>query len=229
MTSNYFRNQTDINIVIDNLLRKTEFHDKVSINFNRCTKSLKEIIFSLVEVLNINYDLIKQDEKDRESIALMGLTQNTHTIDYKKDSKIPPITLDKNCLSCSGRTTVILKAFKAACLSYSPSTVKYKGGTYTRDNLLGCIWEVITQLKSKLRDRNTLKSELPPIDWEFAPRSIAEISKNVSPDKQDHMIPWPKIDGSLPIQSPDSVSPNNFSRSKPGFEPHIIGRFRRWV
>ena len=79
-------------------------------------KNIGEIITSLLEILNINYHLQKQDEKDRESIALMGLTQNTNTIDYQKNSEIPPISLDKNCLSWSGRVTVILKAFKAACL-----------------------------------------------------------------------------------------------------------------
>ena len=59
-------------------------------------KSIGEMMNNLLEILNINYHLQKQDEKDRESIALMGLTQNTSTIDYHKNSEIPPISLDKN-------------------------------------------------------------------------------------------------------------------------------------
>jgi hypothetical protein len=86
-------------MIISNLVQKTEFHDAVSKNFHSAMNDLKNISNSLVEILNINFHLQKQDEKDRESIALMGITQSTHAIDYKKNSEIPPITLDKNCLS----------------------------------------------------------------------------------------------------------------------------------
>lgn len=99
-------------------------------------KDISSMLTQIVEIVNINYHLQKQDEKDRESIALMGITQNTSHIEYNKDSDTPPITLDKNCLSCSGRVTVILKAFKAACLSYCPSNVEYKNHSLTRINLL---------------------------------------------------------------------------------------------
>ena len=81
------------------LLNKTTFHDEVSRNFHYAMIDIKDMINSIIETININYNLQKQDEKDRESIALMGLTQNTNTIDYQKNSEIPPISLDKNCLS----------------------------------------------------------------------------------------------------------------------------------
>lgn len=83
-------------IIIDTLIAKTNFHDKISKYFHSAMNDIKIMVNSLVEVLNINYHLQKQDEKDRESIALMGLIQNTNTIDYQKNGEIPPITLDKN-------------------------------------------------------------------------------------------------------------------------------------
>lgn len=85
-----------MDLLIDRLLKKAKFHDEVSINFHYSMKNIAEMISTLLEIMNINYHLQKQDEKDRESIALMGLTQNTSTIDYQKNSEIPPISLDKN-------------------------------------------------------------------------------------------------------------------------------------
>lgn len=57
---------------------------------------ISEMLNSVVEIININFHLQKQDEKDRESVYLMGIKQKVNTIDYQKNSKIPPITLDKN-------------------------------------------------------------------------------------------------------------------------------------
>ena len=175
-------------------------------------KNIGEIITSLLEILNINYHLQKQDEKDRESIALMGLTQNTNTIDYQKNSEIPPISLDKNCLSWSGRVTVILKAFKAACLSYSPSSVAYKGHTLTRLNLLDWINLSISELKDRLCDKNILKSELPqPL---LSLNESNELDKISKLNKINGDVPWPKIEGNLPINNPKSISPRtNTERS----------------
>jgi len=51
-----------------------------------------------------------------------------------------PITIDKNCLSCMSdgkETNHALKGFKMACLSYAPSQVNYRQGTYQRVELLG--------------------------------------------------------------------------------------------
>ena len=59
-------------------------------------KDINEMLNSVVEIININFHLQKQDEKDRESVYLMGIKQKVNTIDYQRNSKIPPITLDKN-------------------------------------------------------------------------------------------------------------------------------------
>ncbi|CAI2361534.1 unnamed protein product [Moneuplotes crassus] len=46
------------------------------------------------------------------------------------------ITLDKSCYSCTNQNSIILTAFKIACLGYSPSKVHYQGQSYTRDMLI---------------------------------------------------------------------------------------------
>lgn len=90
------RDRIDMNIVLDSLLKKVKFHDEVSRNYYESMNEISDLLSSLIEILNINYHLQVQDEKDRESIALMGLTQNTSAIDYKKNSEVPPISIDKN-------------------------------------------------------------------------------------------------------------------------------------
>ena len=88
-----------MNILLDNLLKKSKFHDNVSKNFHKAMNNIKSIVNSLIEVLNINYHMQMQDEEDRESISLMGLTQNSNPLNYRRNSEVPPISLDKNCLS----------------------------------------------------------------------------------------------------------------------------------
>ena len=85
-----------MNIVLDTIISKTMYHDEVSNNFHFAMEDLKSMLNSVVETLNIHYHLLKQDEKDRESIYLMGVTENTQAIDYQNDGENPPITLDKN-------------------------------------------------------------------------------------------------------------------------------------
>jgi hypothetical protein len=46
------------------------------------------------------------------------------------------IKLNKQCLSCSGNASVVLNAFKIACLAYSPSTVGYRAKVFSREFLL---------------------------------------------------------------------------------------------
>lgn len=76
-------------------------------------------------------------------------------------------------------------------------------------------------------NKEFLKSELPPKAIDFAVRSITRPKRVKSPDVED-AIPWPKLEGSLPIQSPQSVSPRPLGRdrSKSVFQPPIV-QYRR--
>ena len=47
------------------------------------------------------------------------------------------LTIDKNCLNCSGNANHSLKAFKSTCLIYSQSAIKYKSKDYDVTDLLG--------------------------------------------------------------------------------------------
>ena len=47
-----------------------------------------------------------------------------------------PITVNNNCLQCSGNAPYIKKAFKIACLTYGSTKVNYKKKEHTRQDLL---------------------------------------------------------------------------------------------
>jgi hypothetical protein len=105
-------------------------------NFNdheRSFESYAEALGWLIEINQINLAMEMQDEIDREKLALMGYKEETvkgtNTLGASKskqsltESNNPYVTLDKQCLTCSGQSSVVLKAFKIACLTYKPSPV----------------------------------------------------------------------------------------------------------
>lgn len=58
---------------------------------------------------------------------------------YKETGKLP-ISIDNSCLSCMAGnrdTSIVLKLFKSACLSYAPSEINYREQTMSRQVLIG--------------------------------------------------------------------------------------------
>ena len=44
--------------------------------------------------------------------------------------------MEKQCLSCTGQSSVVLSAFKIACLAYAPTPLMYRQKVFTRHNLI---------------------------------------------------------------------------------------------
>lgn len=87
---------------------------------------------TLMEVLKMSIALQQQDEVDRESIALMGQKD----IKLKGSLKKPVISMDKNCMSCTGEKPIIQSLFKMACLAYTPSPIIYSSQEFARKELI---------------------------------------------------------------------------------------------
>jgi|LauGreDrversion4_2_1035121.scaffolds.fasta_scaffold345435_1 hypothetical protein len=93
-----------------------------------------------------------QDEKDKNSVFLMGSTGTEQDHEQRQSSKLPlthftktqqshnnaVISLDSNCLSHTNtmNNEATVKAFKMACLSYRPSQVQFEKALYTRGDLI---------------------------------------------------------------------------------------------
>ena len=84
-------------------------------------------------------------------MSLLGISEENKFERSKYTDKAHyPITIGKDCLSCSKQQSkslskivlnllniaVIIKAFKMACLSYQPKDVKYNNESFTRTSLL---------------------------------------------------------------------------------------------
>jgi hypothetical protein len=95
---------------------------------------LKKTINKSIKCLQMTFELMNQDEIDRQSLHLAGFLD-------KKEQKSPQkskisASLKPECLSCSGNSLLLFSAFKLACLNYYPSEVNFEGETFSRPGLL---------------------------------------------------------------------------------------------
>jgi len=72
------------------------------------------------------------------------------------------VTLNKDCLACSGQSSIILKAFKLACLSYHSQPIVYKSTTYEREDLIRLNGNMVNSVWQKLKTQHPwrLQSDL---------------------------------------------------------------------
>jgi len=115
----------------EGLTRSQELHYKR-------LECIQSTVNRVTEFLKIGVTLQYQDEIDRESIALIGYKESKGLGKGKPGTSIgrTSISLDKQCISCSGQVNMITSAFKIACLAYTPSLVAYKENTFQRLELL---------------------------------------------------------------------------------------------
>lgn len=89
--------------------------------------SVEGLLISLIELAHIDITLMEADEQDKRNISLMGVKdeitgQMSPSKQYQNNQVVQ---LDKTCLSCSNQSYKIISAFKMACLTYFPNSVKY--------------------------------------------------------------------------------------------------------
>lgn len=103
---------------------------------------LKEACRGLAECLISLQTLLVQDEKDRENIQLTGYRE------ANRSGSKPVISLNQDCLSCSGQTQPYLTAFKIACLNYAPSLVRFRGNLLPRIQVIEQVGSLVQTVVS---------------------------------------------------------------------------------
>ena len=143
---------------------------------------LQHLLARVNEFLRIEVALQYQDEIDREAIALIGYKE-TKLKGSKPSTSFgrASISLDKQCISCSGQVNMITSAFKIACLAYTPSPVLYKDSSYTRIELLEQQRKMIEGLPEGSKEETitverTRKSKTPKPGW----RPVSSLSMCVT-------------------------------------------------
>ena len=76
------------------------------------------------------------------------------------------VTLDKRCYSCTNQNSIVLTAFKIACLGYYPTNINYRGEVFKRETLLQQkskgiqkFWDKIKQLLPFGEDEMKIEKE----------------------------------------------------------------------
>lgn len=150
------RDQSDFGAEIKGLNQKAENIEGQygAINEKICVVNKNmELVLESMRIMNA---LSKQDETDRESIALMGYKEGKNL----KSSK-PVVSIEKQCLSCTGQGSVVLTAFKIACLAYSPSPIIFQGITYTRKDLIDIQAQILSSINiEKNQNASSIIEEL---------------------------------------------------------------------
>ena len=132
----------------------------------RETKALGGLLSEVVEFSLIVHALLDQDEEDRKSIQLTGYREQVQDTP-KARQRATVLGLDPKCLSCSGGHTGILAAFKIACMTYNPSSLRYRGTVYSRAQLIGTLGDVLKTawgravLSPPFHSRTTQEGPLP--------------------------------------------------------------------
>lgn len=161
-----------------------KLHDQVfQINADAKNKQnqyldFKAVISSIVDIIKTHTALDIQDEEDKRSIALWGVQERgtNSKKDYskmfenirkpndqnklklanvqKKYTDYNVVTLDKTCYSCASQGSIVLSAFKMACLSYVPSQIDYENKIYDRYKLFEILTEKVVDLRSRFNSLN---------------------------------------------------------------------------
>lgn len=122
----------------------------------------------VLEATSMQCELDIQDTADRDSVSLLGMQEkeaapdSMMTTGSMSSPRKPPmaspgrkklgkqvVSVDERCLACSGQATTVLKAFKVACLQYSPSPVVYSGQEYKRTDLLRTLSDLVGSAQNK--------------------------------------------------------------------------------
>ena len=126
-------------------------------------KNVSDLVLKVTEFCKLVNTLLEKEEEDKEAMQLMGYTEKG------KPSNKTPVSIDPNCMSCSGNSSAVIQCFKLACLSYSSSPVKYRYRTYSRK-------QFTKMLGSFMESALTHASSGPPFDCLPLPLLVEESS-----------------------------------------------------
>ena len=131
-------------------------HDPSSVSINQSHRSLKKPNRpakghsvgpqghqgnASARLRNSNFRGKEEEALERELLKSIQTTEgetqdNTHSVTGPSTLRAGAVHLDDKCLSCSGAPARSLELFKAACVSYKPSSVLYRNTRVSRPKLM---------------------------------------------------------------------------------------------
>jgi hypothetical protein len=139
------RENNDFNFELKLNKEKLENFNKQMVGLIENFEGISNKFSTFLEYVCVGHALQSQDEDDRQSIALMGYKDAKG----QKSAKKQVVKVDKQCFSCTGQSSVVINAFKIACLAYAPSSVVFQGEKFTRKELLEYQKKVLESIRGK--------------------------------------------------------------------------------
>jgi 23S rRNA U2552 (ribose-2'-O)-methylase RlmE/FtsJ len=188
------------------------------------SKTIGQMTTSVVEFCRITQALFAQDEEDRQSIALMGYKEGRDSSRAKTRTGAV-VTLDKQCISCTNQTPVVLSAFKMACLAYAPTPISYMKQSLTRRELIEMQGQLLNSSWDKVSSHFKLDTEVLKDQIERLSTSVSRVSTSIPRPRSSHrpaklFTPAPAalsrpLTVSRGLQSPHLVSLVDFTDDLP--------------
>ena len=125
------QNKGDVSKTLKAFQAELKEREKLVERVDRQFGNVSELVGYLVEFCRAVHLILSQEEEDRENLNLIGFSDNT-----SKGNPKGYLSLKSECMSCSGNTTVVMTAFKMACINYNPSPVKYNLRSFSRKQLI---------------------------------------------------------------------------------------------
>eukprot|EP00347_Sterkiella_histriomuscorum_P021638 403333283 len=147
------------NIALNSSSIKTAAQTQNTGAFNKSTyrSNIASIRFKNISTSQNEQDGL-QSKRDNQSLAEDSIAVNQES---QINTQRNVVDLDANCLSCTGQSSHVIQQFKMACLSYTPSLVKYRGDKFNRVSLMQMrqtlvqkCEEIVNELKWPFKERN---------------------------------------------------------------------------
>ena len=138
LIQNNKQSRVDVSKTLNDFSRDLKEREKNIERVDQQFGNVSELLANIVEFCRVVHSILAQEEEDRENLNLIGISEN-------KQGNKGYLSLKTECMSCSGNNTVVMTAFKMACINYNPSPIKYSLKTFTRKQLINLLGTFINE------------------------------------------------------------------------------------
>lgn len=132
------QSRVDVSKTLADFSKDLREREKIIERVDQQFSNVSELLANIVEFCRVLHSILAQEEEDRENLNLIGISET-------KPAQKGYLSLKTECISCSGNNTVVMSAFKMACINYNPSPIKYCLKNFTRKQLIHVLGTFISE------------------------------------------------------------------------------------
>ena len=132
------QSKVDVSKTLTDFSKDLREREKIIERVDQQFGNVSELLANIVEFCRVLHSILAQEEEDRENLNLIGISET-------KPQQKGYLSLKTECMSCTGNNTVVMSAFKMACINYNPSPIKYCLKNFTRKQLIHVLGTFISE------------------------------------------------------------------------------------